>query len=405
MRSATCAERTRLFSRGAAPHTLPFVGCLAHGARTRVRPWTRPAPPLLQPRVRFLAASLNLRPPNMDRPRAQRKKNTGPLHNPLYKTAPCANWRSTGSCSYGEKCQFTHGAEEAEKWARIRMLQGQSLPHHHHQHRPPLQPVPPRPRGVPGTGVGGVGGGGAMGYAETAQQQQQQPPALRGYGALPVQNQPPPPMAMGAQNWKSPPPGFASPQSEPLMSTTASSTPSSAMARTPLSTRSQPQQQQQRNAGNAFTPPSFSFAATGAPVFPSSAAAPAFSSTPLYQRSTVSSASSMASMDSDDTTPLKRTPSSHFDSVPFFLPDVRRTASLPQMHSRVPPSGSGSSEVVSPSPSTMWPAPSHDRRLSVPVLPSLADLDSLDALADVRLQEDDSPTRNRLPNKMINEFL
>jgi len=37
-----------------------------------------------------------------------------------YKTRPCANWHKVGSCPYGRKCQFAHGAEELRAKQRPR---------------------------------------------------------------------------------------------------------------------------------------------------------------------------------------------------------------------------------------------------------------------------------------------
>jgi len=37
-----------------------------------------------------------------------------------YKTRPCANWLKVGSCPYGRKCQFAHGAEELRAKQRPR---------------------------------------------------------------------------------------------------------------------------------------------------------------------------------------------------------------------------------------------------------------------------------------------
>ena len=35
----------------------------------------------------------------------------------LYKTQPCRNYMSTGTCKYGRVCQFAHGRKELEKYS------------------------------------------------------------------------------------------------------------------------------------------------------------------------------------------------------------------------------------------------------------------------------------------------
>lgn len=40
------------------------------------------------------------------------KPRTGPVHNSLYKTELCRSFEEFGTCRYGNKCQFAHGAHE-----------------------------------------------------------------------------------------------------------------------------------------------------------------------------------------------------------------------------------------------------------------------------------------------------
>ena len=37
----------------------------------------------------------------------------------LYKTQPCYNYMSTGTCKYGRVCQFAHGRRELEKYSSV----------------------------------------------------------------------------------------------------------------------------------------------------------------------------------------------------------------------------------------------------------------------------------------------
>ena len=63
-----------------------------------------------------------------------RKKTTGPLHNPRYKSILCDHWeRNNGVCPYAEKCQFAHGPAELAKWQAHRARQ-QQMQQHHQQH-------------------------------------------------------------------------------------------------------------------------------------------------------------------------------------------------------------------------------------------------------------------------------
>ena len=39
--------------------------------------------------------------------------------NILYKTQPCRNYMSTGTCKYGRVCQFAHGKRELEKYSSV----------------------------------------------------------------------------------------------------------------------------------------------------------------------------------------------------------------------------------------------------------------------------------------------
>ena len=39
--------------------------------------------------------------------------------NILYKTQPCHNYMSTGTCKYGRVCQFAHGKRELEKYSSV----------------------------------------------------------------------------------------------------------------------------------------------------------------------------------------------------------------------------------------------------------------------------------------------
>ncbi|KAH9253968.1 hypothetical protein BASA81_008092 [Batrachochytrium salamandrivorans] len=54
---------------------------------------------------------------------AGKKKTTGPLHNPRYKSTMCQHFANTGACPYSEKCQFAHGPEELAKWQETRAVQ------------------------------------------------------------------------------------------------------------------------------------------------------------------------------------------------------------------------------------------------------------------------------------------
>lgn len=74
-----------------------------------------------------------------------RKKTTGPIHNPRYKSILCDHWeRNGGTCPYAEKCQFAHGPDELAKWqahrARQHQLQQQQQSQHvMHQQAAPMQ--------------------------------------------------------------------------------------------------------------------------------------------------------------------------------------------------------------------------------------------------------------------------
>ena len=37
----------------------------------------------------------------------------------LFKTEVCTNWKLTGSCTYGNKCHFAHGAEDLKSRMRV----------------------------------------------------------------------------------------------------------------------------------------------------------------------------------------------------------------------------------------------------------------------------------------------
>lgn len=55
-----------------------------------------------------------------------KKKTTGPIHNPRYKSILCDHWeRNKGNCPYAEKCQFAHGPAELAKWQAHRQRQQQ----------------------------------------------------------------------------------------------------------------------------------------------------------------------------------------------------------------------------------------------------------------------------------------
>ena len=55
-----------------------------------------------------------------------KKKTTGPIHNPRYKSILCDHWeRNGGTCPYAEKCQFAHGPAELAKWQAHRARQQQ----------------------------------------------------------------------------------------------------------------------------------------------------------------------------------------------------------------------------------------------------------------------------------------
>ena len=40
------------------------------------------------------------------------RSTMAPATSPQYKTQMCRGWASTGTCAYGQKCQFAHGVEE-----------------------------------------------------------------------------------------------------------------------------------------------------------------------------------------------------------------------------------------------------------------------------------------------------
>jgi hypothetical protein len=43
----------------------------------------------------------------------QAQINNGAAKNPkLYKTELCRSWADTGTCNYGERCQFAHGTND-----------------------------------------------------------------------------------------------------------------------------------------------------------------------------------------------------------------------------------------------------------------------------------------------------
>lgn len=49
----------------------------------------------------------------------------GPRANQLFKTKMCNNWAVSGTCPYGLKCQFAHGAAELAKWEAWRVARQQ----------------------------------------------------------------------------------------------------------------------------------------------------------------------------------------------------------------------------------------------------------------------------------------
>ena len=40
------------------------------------------------------------------------RSTMAPATSPQYKTQMCRGWASTGTCAYGQKCQFAHGQDE-----------------------------------------------------------------------------------------------------------------------------------------------------------------------------------------------------------------------------------------------------------------------------------------------------
>ena len=54
----------------------------------------------------------------LTRPMIKRKTVLPPVAKSiLYKTQPCRNYMSTGTCKYGRVCQFAHGRRELEKYS------------------------------------------------------------------------------------------------------------------------------------------------------------------------------------------------------------------------------------------------------------------------------------------------
>lgn len=50
--------------------------------------------------------------PNQQQQQQQQQRRKANINSELYKTEMCSSFQKTGSCSYGEKCQFAHGEHE-----------------------------------------------------------------------------------------------------------------------------------------------------------------------------------------------------------------------------------------------------------------------------------------------------